>query len=298
MERSHRLLIYLGLLPLGGMALLAGSPNWRELLSTLGVGLVCFGIVGILADCWLARNWMSESRSAIFASVRDALNLYNGGLQRVTDRRRNNPIYFEWADKIEAACRFDMWGVSVFHRVKDAFKDYRHQDAVELIVAKVRDGWRIRALFVDPRAEDAITQLSEREARTPHRILVHLEGSVRFCDELFSRLSGIELDHGALEIRVTGLLPCEAYHRLDDDLIIGFYPPGGSGADEPAYRAVGKPTIKSHQDSFDRAFGAAQNGWLLRLLPNEGQIERNDGVFDSIYDWLRKHNATTVPKTA
>src|ERR1700687_5735079 len=147
-----------------GVTVLLVSPwtvQMQHVLVGVGEATAITGILGFLFDGWLHRHVVDELANKLQARLSDS----RPSLQRITGRRFNDNVYYEWAARREPTS-LGSSGVSVLRRLSEGFEQ-RGIDAMDLIASKLEAGWEIRALFVDPRANDAINQIAKREGRQP-----------------------------------------------------------------------------------------------------------------------------------
>jgi hypothetical protein len=182
------------------------------------------------------------------------------GLRKLSDRRRNFGGYYDWINEQRPQDLF-FAGRSVLHRM-DA--DIRARTtgitaqngatAADILLRRLREGSKIHILFLDPRT-NLLARLADEEGQTPAEMLGDIKTSLQICCTLADLLNNhwSELPTGAeLSIRVYDCVPYFAYHKQDNEVIVGFYFDSSRGSTSAAYELIDVETKETFQGHFIR----------------------------------------------
>lgn len=221
------------------------------------------------------------------------------GIRLVDDTRRNYSGYYSWVNEQKAQDLF-FAGRSVLHRIDADIRTRTATSAESILLRRLKEGSKIRILFLDPRI-DIVDRLAIEEGQTPQAMLGDIATSIGISRRLFDLLQQnfASLPPGAeLTIRVYDRVPYFAYHKQDDDVIVGFYFLSAKGSSSAAYELVDGKTKEVFGDHFVGMLSAAATSTLVEFDGARGRPSINESLFEELGDCLRKVERLGEEKTA
>jgi hypothetical protein len=209
------------------------------------------------------------------------------GLGLISDKRRNFSGYYEWViDQKRQELFFA--GRSVLHRIDADIRQRTGQSADEILFRKLSEGSQICILLLDPRM-NILGRLSDEEGQRVDTMLSDLATSLGICERLYKLLD--EKQHmlkpdSDLTVRIYDRIPYFAYHRQDDQAIVGFYFLSSIGSSSAAYEIADEHTKKVFQGHFDRILSEASDGLLVEYSGAQGRATFNKPLFDELHGLL------------
>lgn len=208
------------------------------------------------------------------------------GLRLVAQRRRNFSGYYRWVNERTPQDLF-FAGRSVLHRIDADIKANTansNSSAEGVILRRLKEGSKVRILFLDPRT-DIMERLASEEGQRLEAMLGDVSTSLQICRRLNDLLAQepAPLSPGAeLTIRVYNRVPYFAYHRQDNDVIVGFYFSSGIGSSSAAYEAIDEDTKRQFGAHFERLLSDASRSTLLEYDGARGRSDFNQKLFDDL----------------
>lgn len=212
------------------------------------------------------------------------------GIRLLYDVRRNFPGYYGWMNEQKPQELF-FAGRSVLHRIDADIRARATSCAEDILLRRLREGAKIRVLFLDPRI-DILKRLADEEGQTLEAMLGDIATSIGICKRLFDLLQknyaslGPESD---ITIRVYDRVPYFAYHRQDDQVIVGFYFLSSKGSSSAAYEVIDEETRQVFGDHFVRIFSEAAHNTLVEFDGARGRPRFDQVLFDQLHDCLSQH---------
>ncbi|MEV4077856.1 hypothetical protein [Nonomuraea fuscirosea] len=264
-----RLLFALLLIPTGMvLLLLAGEApkGFLALVSGLGGAFIVAGTVAAFREIALARSESADTAKDIANRLQVQLQ-QPIGIQLKSPVRRGYDGYYQWAISTEPGQLF-FAGRSVLHRIDADFKQRRLASVEEVLLRKLQEGSVIRILFLDPRS-DLIPRLAKEEAQQDRQMLSDIGVSLDVCERLFHLLQSKPAPPRAqLHIRVYDEVPHFAYHRDNDQVIVGFYFATALGSASAAFEVIDAQSQGFFEGHFTSIFERASQGRILEVSPH------------------------------
>lgn len=209
------------------------------------------------------------------------------GIRFVSERRRNYAGYYNWViDQRPQELFFA--GRSVLHRIDADVRTRTGVPAEEVILRKLKEGSKVWVAFLDPRAE-VLDRLAREEGQQPEAMLGDIATSLGICRRLFSLIQDNYRTLKAeseLIIRIYNRVPYFAYHRQDEQVIVGFYFLSDKGYTSAAYELIDEQTKQVFGDHFARIMADAASNTLVSFDGTRGRPTSNDALFHGLYDCL------------
>lgn len=279
-----RMLVSVLLIPIGAvLVLIAGAGRAGALVSGLGMSLIVAGVVAAIRELMIVRLEADDMAEKIAANLGNQLPQNSGsGIRLVKPERRGYAGYYRWAIADER-CDLFCAGRSVLHRVQADFSDRGLASVERVLLGKLRQGSKIRFLFLDPRS-DLIPRLSKEEGQTEKAMLADLAITLGICWRLYQLIEQSKLPPEAeLHIRIYDEVPYFAYHRQDNDVVVGFYFMSDVGSASAAYEVVDEATKRFFTGHFTSIFaGAATDGSIVELAPHRTAPVFNAELFGKL----------------
>jgi hypothetical protein len=293
MNRSKvlRLTFSLALLPSGALlVLLAGTGQWGFLLSNLGLSLMVSGVFGAFREIFLLKLETEESSETtaevVYQKVVTALPR-SDGLRLIAPIRRGFVGYYSWAIATDNQDLF-FAGRSVLHRIDADFHSRGLGRAEDVLYRRLRDGCSIRILFLDPRS-DLLPRLAQEEGQSLDLMLSDIAKSIGVCHRLASLINKGELPHRSrLDIRVYDEVPYFSYHKVNNDIIVGFYFTTSLGSASSAFEVKDPGTQEMFSGHFTAIFAHSSDRILLEVSDRSSNARFNDALFVTLRDVLEK----------
>ena len=285
------------------------SQNLSALAGKIGLSLLVAGIVSLFHETLLGKLELDETTEKLVAILREEhlkeaeMNAENTALC-VCEKLRKSPIgitgirlvssvrkgwkgYYLWAIN-KAPEELFFAGRSVLHRIDQDFKSREIGSAEALLARRLREGSRIRIMILSPES-DLIPRLAKEERQTPEQLLSDIATSLGVCKRLYKLL----LDQppkrvASLDIRFYDEVPYFAYHRVDDDLVVGFYFQDALGHSSAAYELVDQETKKFFDGHFSQLFQRAEESVLLKVPAHRQSPDFNEALMDKYVEIIRQ----------
>jgi hypothetical protein len=241
------LLIFVGAV----LILLGVTGTVGNLLSNIGLALIVAGIVAVFEETVLSRLEQGESAKLVAEEVYQRLYqspLQTVGIRLVSSVRKEYDGYYQWAICTNPQKLF-FAGRSVLHRIDSNFRARGLGKAEEVIARRLSQGARLSIMFLDPRS-DLIPRLAREEGQEPDQLLCDIATSIGICERLYKLIKEKEYGHSSLEVRLYDEVPYFAYHRVDEDVILGFYFSSALGHTSGAYEVVDQQTRNFFEGHF------------------------------------------------
>jgi hypothetical protein len=209
------------------------------------------------------------------------------GIRFLQDRRRNYFAYYSWVNEQKPQDLF-FAGRSVLHRIDADIRTRTGGSAEDVILRRLKEGSKIWIAFLDPRA-NILDRLAREEGQTPKAMLGDIATSIGICQRLFALLQGNfrALPPGSeLTIRVYDRVPYFAYHKQDDQIIVGFYFLSDKGYASAAYELVDEQTKQVFGTHFVRIMSDAASSTLVEFDGAREKPSFDKKLFDNLCDCL------------
>ncbi|NRQ37119.1 hypothetical protein HII36_35585 [Nonomuraea sp. NN258] len=264
-----RLLFALLLIPTGMvLLLLAGDAQQgpMALLGALGGAFIVAGIVAAFREIALVRSESADTAKDIATQLHAQLQ-QPIGIRLQSPVRRGYDGYYQWAISTDPGKLF-FAGRSVLHRIDADFTRRRLPDVEEVLVRKLEEGSEIRILFLDPRS-DLVPRLAKEEGQQDRQMLSDIGVSLDVCERLYRLLQTKPVPPRAqLHIRVYDEVPHFAYHRDNDQVIVGFYFATALGSASAAFEVIDTQSQGFFEGHFTSIFERASQGRILEVSPH------------------------------
>jgi hypothetical protein len=291
MSRSAilRLTFSLALLPTGALlVLLAGGGPVGILLENLGLSIMVAGVLGSFRELALLKLESDETgqkvADLVYKKVISTLPS-SGGLKLVAPIRRGYAGYYFWAVTTEAQDLF-FAGRSVLHRIDADFTRRGLGRADEVIHRKLCEGSNVRILFLDPRST-LLPRLATEEGQTLELLLADITRSLAVCRRLAKLINDQPPTHRAhLDVRVYDEVPYFAYHKVDNDVTVGFYFTTALGSQSSAFEIEDPNTQEMFSGHFTSIFVRAADNIICDVSDRNPQTVFNETLFHTLHQYL------------
>lgn len=282
-HRALRLMIALFLIPTGAvLVLIAGAGKVGNLVGGLGLSLIVAGIVAAFRELVVVPFETNTRTDQLVTELHERiLQDEIPGIRQIEDVRRGYHGYYRWVITTQK-CELFFAGRSVLHRIQEDLNKRSAHSVEDVLLGKLRQRSAIRILFLDPRS-DLIPRLSREEGQTEQGMLRDLATSLGVCRRLH-RL--IEKDptslppDAELHIRLYDEVPHFAYHRQDDNVIIGFYFLSALGSASAAFEVTDTRTKEFFGSHFAAIFDrASKDGCIIERTPNREEPVFNEALY-------------------
>lgn len=283
--------------------------NFSLLAGKIGLSLLVAGVVSLFHETLLGKLELDETTEKLAAIVHEEhekeaqlhakntascvceklreIPLGITGIRLVSSVRKGWKGYYLWALN-NAPEEMFFAGRSVLHRIDQDFKSREIGNAEDILARRLREGSRIRIMILSP-TSDLIPRLAKEEKQTPEQLLSDIAISLGVCKRLYKLLLEQPPKRVAsLDIRFYDEVPYFAYHRVDDDLIIGFYFQDSLGYSSAAYELVDKETKKFFDGHFSQLFQRAEQSVLLKVPAHRQAPDFNEELMDKFVGTIRK----------
>jgi len=209
------------------------------------------------------------------------------GIRLLSDVRRNFSEYYNWVNEQKPQELF-FAGRSVLHRIDADIRTRTETSAEHVIFRRLKEGSKIKILFLDPRT-NILDRLAKEEGQTLQAMLGDIATSIGICRRLFDLLQQnySELPPSAeLTIRVYDRVPYFAYHRQDNQAIVGFYFLSTKGSSSSAYELVDEVTKQVFGDHFVGIMSEAATNTMVEFDGARGRPNYNQELFQELCDCL------------
>lgn len=212
------------------------------------------------------------------------------GIRLLSEVRRDFSGYYRWVNERRPQDLF-FAGRSVLHRIDADIKGrIADSSADEILFRRLKEGSKIRILFLDPRTT-ILDRLAREEGQTARSMLGDIEQSISICHRLYERLVNDKNLRGpaSLMVRVYDQIPYFAYHKQDDERIIGFYFRSAVGHSSGAYEIIDDESKHAFGGHFDGIMSDAAAGQLLEWDGSRREPQWNESLFEQLRQFLSEH---------
>jgi hypothetical protein len=288
--KALRVVFSILLIPTGAVLILLGvSGPTGNLLSNLGLALIVAGVVSSFQEIVLQTFEKGETADAVAESVIRRLQdspLQTVGIRLISPIRKGMDRYYLWAIADKKQTLF-FAGRSVLHRIDYDFRFRGLGPAEKIIARRLSEAANIRIMFLDPRC-DMISRLAKEENQSANELYSDLATTIGICERLYNSLKDHSYPSASLDIRLYDEVPYFAYHRVDDNVIAGFYFSSALGHSSAAYEIVDQQTRSFLEGHFISIFERARETWLLQIPVHRDRAEFNHTLFSQLKKALAK----------
>jgi hypothetical protein len=260
--------------------------GWSNLLAAFirEVGLLLAAVMaGTILHESLLRDEMLRRISERFDERLDDRIPRFGGLRYLDHCRRNSPAYYSWVIEQRPQDLF-FAGRSVLHRINADIQSRIGSSAEEILLRRLREGSRISIAFLDPRI-DVLERLAAEENQRLETMLGDIAISIGIChrlNDLLLRNSASLPTQAQLRIRIYDAVPYFAYHKQDDQVLVGFYFRSDVGSSSASYEVVDEKTKEAFGDHFREIVAGATANWILDFDGAHGTHSFNAPLFEEL----------------
>jgi hypothetical protein len=205
------------------------------------------------------------------------------GLRLVSDQRRGYQGYYDWI-KNTSEQQLVFAGRSVLHRIDADVRDSINQSAEDVILSKLRNGSRIRINFLDPYS-CLIERLAKEEGQRPEDMLSDIATSIGICRRLGDLLTteAKTLPKKCdLSIRIYDQVPYFAYHKQNEQVIVGFYFQSFLGSTSAAYEIIDSSTKELFSSHFVRIHSEVSSSTLVEFNGERARPRVENELFERL----------------
>ena len=294
-NRNHviRLLFSILLVFLGfSLSLLSSSYGWVRLVSDIGLAIMIAGIASTFNEAVIRRLEGEETAIIVANKVQEGLReapLSASGIRLLSPIRKGYAGYYQWAISNHDQDLF-FAGRSVLHRIDADFRSTSRVlgTAEDRIAKRLSEGCSMRILFLDPRS-DMIGRLAIEEGQKREQLLGDITTSLGICERLYDKIRHLSLPHSTtLAISVFDEMPYFAYHKVDDQVIVGFYFSSIVGHASAAFEVVDPQTKEFFGQHFNSIMARASSTYILRTNPHNSRPEMNTALVTQLKEMLIK----------
>jgi hypothetical protein len=210
------------------------------------------------------------------------------GLRLLHNIRRNSSDYYRWTIERRPQSLF-FAGRSILHRIDADVRLKTGGSAEDVLFRCLTEGSRITILFLDPRTA-ILERLADEEGEPPDSMLGNIAISLGISQRLADRLTTEfpNLPAGAhLTVRIYDRIPYFAYHKQDEQLIVGFYFLSIEGSSSPAYEVVDDKTKKTLEQHFGKIRAESKANILIDFDGARGGFVFNEKLFGDLRLFLK-----------
>lgn len=280
------LLIFLGL----SLSLLSYLYEWGKLISDVGLSIMIAGVASTFHEAVIRRLESDEAAvmvaDRVQASLREA-PLSASGIRLVSPIRKGYAGYYQWAIDDQVQDLF-FAGRSVLHRIDVDFRSTSRSlgTAESRLAKRLSEGCSVRILFLDP-ASDLITRLANEEGQTRKQLLGDIAASLGICCRLYEQIQKLNLHHHTkLSINVFDEIPYFAYHKVEEQVVVGFYFSANVGHQSAAFEVVDPQTKEFFGQHFNAIMARAYSTYIVRTNPHNSKPEINVTLLDQLKKML------------
>jgi len=278
------LLIFLGL----SLSLLTSLYGLGTLISDVGLAIMVAGVVSTFHEAVIRRLEGDEAAVMVADKVQEHLReapLSASGIRLVSPIRKGYAGYYQWAINNQAQDLF-FAGRSVLHRIDADFRSPSRSlgTAEKRLAKRLNEGCSVRSLFLDPRS-DLITRLANEEGQTRKQLLADIATSLGICFRLYEEIQELILPpHTALSINIFDEIPYFAYHKVEEQVIVGFYFSSIVGHQSAAFEVVDPQTKEFFGQHFNSIM--ARSTYIVRTNPHNDRPEINVTLLNQLKETL------------
>ena len=282
-----RLLFSLLLIPTGAVMILLNLGGASgNLISNIGLALMVAGVVSTFHESVLRRLEGDETAQLIAETVHERIKkapLSAIGIRLVSAVRKGYEGYYLWAMDTNPKEMF-FAGRSILHRINEDFIIRNIGTAESILARRLKEGSNIKILILDARS-NMISRLAKEEGQTSEQLLSDLTISLGICQRLYDVLQNEMLPPTTrIEVDIFDEIPYFAYHRVGDNVIVGFYFSSAVGHSSAAFEVVDPATKEFFGHHFDSILGRACTNYIVRTNPHRGKIELNHRLINELKD--------------
>jgi hypothetical protein len=294
-NRNHviRLLFSILLVFVGfSLSLLSSQFGWPRVVSDIGLAIMIAGIATTFHEAVIRRLEGEETATIVAQKVQEGLReapLSASGIRLLSPIRKGYAGYYQWAITSHNQDLF-FAGRSVLHRIDADFRSTSRLlgTAEERIAKRLCEGCSMRILFLDPRS-DLIGRLATEEGQTREQLLGDIATSLGICERLFEKIQHLSLHHSTtLAVNIFDEMPYFAYHKVEDQVIVGFYFSSILGHSSAAFEVVDPQTKEFFGQHFNSIMARAGSAYILRTNPHTGRPEMNSALLARLREMLTK----------
>lgn len=294
-NRNHLIrLLFSILLILLGLSLSALSTlyHWVELASNVGLAIMIAGIASTFHEAVIRRLEGDETAITVAGKVQESLReapLSASGIRLISPIRKGYAGYYQWAINSQTQDLF-FAGRSVLHRIDADFRSPSRSlgTAEERLAKRLYEGCSVRILFLDPRT-DLIERLASEEGQTSKQLLGDIATSLGICQRLHDEIQHRNLPHSAtLSVNVFNEMPYFAYHKVEEQVIVGFYFSSNVGHASAAFEVVDPQTKEFFGQHFNSIMVRSNVTYIVRTSPHNGRPEMNTTLLNNLKEVLIK----------
>jgi len=255
LRRSFAIILFLVGIVLILYSMLNQNSPYAQLTEKIGLAFLIAGTVDIFRSMSQWKYEKREIKEVIDESISNALSC-KPGLCIATPKRRGFKGYYTWAI---SRSRQDLFfaGRSVLHRIESDLIGRRLGECDELIFRKVREGSNVKILFLDPEFQ-LIKKLAEDEHQTEKQMIEDIAKSLGITLRIKDYIKNEQCNLlGSLQICIYSDIPYFAYHREDDNVIVGFYFHTALGCDTSGFEINDSDTVAHFEEHFINIFSNA-----------------------------------------
>jgi hypothetical protein len=213
------------------------------------------------------------------------------GIRRLNEVhvRRNYSGYYRWVNEQKSQELF-FAGRSVLHRIDADIRTRTKGCAEDILFRRLKENSKITILFLDPRT-DILERLAKEESQTKEAMLGDIASSLGICRRLYDILcqNFEELKPGSeITIRVYDRVPYFAYHKQDDEVIVGFYFLSIKGSSSAAYELVDPETKQVFDGHFVSILSESVESTLVEFDGARGRPNFNEALYEELYGFLEQ----------
>lgn len=210
------------------------------------------------------------------------------GIKLLNPFRRSYHKYYDWVNNQDAQDLF-FAGRSVLHRIDADVRTRGGSSAEDILLLKLKEGSKIKILFLDPRTS-ILERLANEEGQRLESILGDIATSLGICKRLSKLLENEYKNlpaNSELDIRIYNCIPYFAFHKQNDKVILGFYFPSmGLGSSSPAYEIIDDKTRQVFSGHFEHILTQAVSGSLVGFSGARGEPSFDEDLFEGLLKFL------------
>ncbi len=269
------------------LSLLGLTGPIGKLLSDIGLALIIAGIVAVFEETVLSRLEQGETAHLVADQVYEKLYqspLQSVGIRLVSPVRKGFAGYYNWAIHNSPQNLF-FAGRAVLHRIDFDFRNRGLGGVEEVITRRMSQGAHLRLMFLDPRS-DLIPRLAREEGQDPDQLLGDIATSIAIVERLYNKIKDRDFTTGSLYVRVYDEVPYFAYHRVDEEVIVGFYFSSALGYASAAYEVIDQQTKNFFEGHFLSMYDRASKMTLLSVPPQQTKTNLNRRLLNQLKEAL------------
>jgi hypothetical protein len=211
------------------------------------------------------------------------------GLRLLDKTRRNSAVYYSWVITQQPQELF-FAGRSILHRIDADVRARTETSAEEVLFRRLKEGSKITILFLDPRIT-ILNRLAEEEGEPKPSLLGNVAVSVGICKRLYDLINAdrhLLPTSAQLTIRIYDQTPYFAYHKQDDQVVVGFYFLSMQGSSSAAYEVIDETTKLTFRDHFVQIGSKAVVNSVLEFDGARGVGNFNLALYEELHSFFKK----------